>query len=123
AVSLVQQDSFLFDSSARDNIAYGVPQADEHAVRAAAGIAQLHDDLQRLPQGYATRAGERGMALSGGQRQRLSIARGLVGDPSILILDDTSAALDAVTERNMRAALRQASVARTTLIIAHRISS
>lgn len=123
AVSLVQQETFLFDASARDNIAYGAPGVDDETVHAAAGIAQIHDDLRALPRGYDTRAGERGVALSGGQRQRLSIARGLVDGPAILILDDTTAAVDAVTERKVRAALRQASRERTTLIIAHRLSS
>lgn len=123
AVSLVQQEIFLFDSSVHENVAYSEPWTEEDAVMEAARIAQIHEHVARLPKGYATRVGERGVALSGGQRQRLSIARGLVSKPSIVIFDDATAAIDAATERRVRMALKQEVSQRATLIIAHRLSA
>ncbi|WP_084197134.1 ABC transporter ATP-binding protein [Solimonas soli] len=123
AVSLVQQEVFLFDTSARDNIAYADPQANELRVQAVASTAQIHSHLAALPKGYGAHVGERGVALSGGQRQRLSIARGLLDDPAILVLDDSSSAIDAGTEAQLRRALMRAAPHRATIIIAHRLSS
>lgn len=123
SVSLVQQENFLFDASVRDNVAYADPWAEEDAIVEAASVAQIHDHVAQLPQGYGTRVGERGVALSGGQRQRMTIARGLVAAPAIIVLDDSTAAIDAATEQRLRAGLQGAVRGMTTLIIAHRLSS
>jgi ATP-binding cassette subfamily B protein len=123
AVSLVQQETFLFDSSIHDNVAYTDPWAEEDRVIEATTIAQLHDHVATLPKGYDTRVGERGVALSGGQRQRMSIARGLVSEPDIIILDDSTASIDAATENRVRVALRDAVNHMATIVIAHRLSS
>ena len=123
AVHVVQQDLFLFDDSARDNIDYARPGVDELTVRAATAASQLDAHLAALPEGYATPVGERGSALSGGQRQRMTIARGLVADPSILILDDATSALDSATEAAFRQALRRARPAQATILISHRLTS
>ncbi|WBS00419.1 ABC transporter ATP-binding protein [Pseudoduganella sp. SL102] len=122
-VALVQQENFLFDTSVHDNVAYASPDASAATVTAAAGIAQIHDHVARLPHGYATRVGERGAALSGGQRQRMTIARALVGDPSVVVLDDSTAAIDPVTEARVREALREACRDAATVIIAHRLGA
>jgi len=123
AVSLVQQEAFLFDTSIHDNVAYADPDVESGRVIDAASLAQIHDHVDQLPLGYETRVGERGVALSGGQRQRLSIARGLLADPLILVLDDSTAAIDALTELQVRAALQRKSARIVTLIVAHRLSS
>jgi len=123
SVSLVQQETFLFDISAADNIRYGRPDADIHQVTQVGNAAQIDADLTVFRQGYATRVGERGSRLSGGQRQRLSIARGLLVEPSILILDDTTSALDSLTEQKVRQALREQADNKACIIIAHRLSS
>jgi ATP-binding cassette, subfamily B, multidrug efflux pump len=123
AVGLVQQDVFLFDTSIHDNVAYADPAAAEAEVIEATALAQLHEHVARLPQHYRTRVGERGVALSGGQRQRTSIARGLVADPAIMILDDATAAIDAATEQLVHEGLRGAVRAMATIIIAHRLGA
>lgn len=122
-VGLVQQEAFLFDSSIGHNVAYADPWAEEARIVGAAKTAQIHDHIAGLPETYETRVGERGVALSGGQRQRMSIARGVVPGPGIMIFDDSTAAIDAVTERRVRDALADATKAKATIIIAHRLSS
>jgi ATP-binding cassette, subfamily B, bacterial len=107
----------------RENIAFGRPEASDADVELAARLAQAHDFIEALPDGYDTVIGERGITLSGGQRQRVAIARALVVDPRILILDDATASVDATTEARIRAGLRGAMEGRTTLIIAHRLST
>lgn len=123
AVGIVQQDLFLFDDSVESNIAYGDPGADTLRLIDAASTAQIHDHVSGLAQGYGTRIGERGVGLSGGQRQRLSIARGMVPDPVILVFDDATSAIDAATEHQVRKALQAATKAQATIIISHRLSS
>jgi ATP-binding cassette subfamily B protein len=123
AVGLVQQEIFLFDVSVHDNVAYADPWAEEQRVIEAASIAQIHEHVASLPAGYQTRVGERGVALSGGQRQRMSIARALLANRAILVLDDATAAIDAATEQQVRSALHGAARDRGTIIIAHRLSS
>ncbi|MCX7586186.1 ABC transporter ATP-binding protein [Phenylobacterium sp. 58.2.17] len=122
-VGLVQQESFLFDASIGHNVAYADPWADDARIEGAARTAQIHDHVAGLPEAYETRVGERGVALSGGQRQRLSIARGVVPGPGVMVFDDSTAAIDAVTERRVRDALAQATATKATIIIAHRLSS
>jgi len=122
-VGLVQQEAFLFDSSIGHNVAYADPWAEEGRIVSAARTAQIHEHIAGLPQTYETRVGERGVALSGGQRQRMSIARGIVPGPGVIIFDDSTAAIDAVTERRVREALAEATQAKATIIIAHRLSS
>jgi len=122
-VGLVQQEAFLFDSSIGHNVAYADPWAEEIRIVGAAKTAQIHDHIAGLPETYETRVGERGVALSGGQRQRMSIARGVVPGPGVMIFDDSTAAIDAVTERRVRDALAQATATKATIIIAHRLSS
>ena len=123
AVSVVQQDSFLFTTTIENNIAYADPWAKEQRIERAAESAQLHNYVLGLPSAYSTVVGERGVSLSGGQRQRLSIARALMLRPSIMVFDDSTAAIDAATEQRIRAALRRFSADRVTIIIAHRLSS
>jgi ATP-binding cassette subfamily B multidrug efflux pump len=123
AVGLVQQEIFLFDVSVHDNVAYAEPWAEERRVVEAASIAHIHEQVAGLPDGYGTRVGERGVALSGGQRQRLSIARSLLAEQAIIVLDDSTAAVDAATEQRVRSSLRTAVRTRGTIIIAHRLSS
>jgi ABC-type multidrug transport system fused ATPase/permease subunit len=122
-IGVISQDPFLFSASVRDNIAFGLPEADHEAVDAAARAAQAHDFIEELPQGYDTVIGERGITLSGGQRQRIAIARALLIDPRILILDDATASVDATTEARIRSGLREVMRGRTTIIIAHRLST
>jgi ATP-binding cassette subfamily B protein len=122
-VGVISQDPFLFSASIRDNIALGMPDAPFEAVEAAARAAQAHDFILELPHGYETVVGERGITLSGGQRQRIAIARALLIDPRILILDDATASVDATTEAKIRAGLREVMRGRTTIIIAHRLST
>jgi ATP-binding cassette, subfamily B, multidrug efflux pump len=123
AVGLVQQDVFLFDDGIDDNIAYADPEAEIHELIDAARTAQIHDFAASLPAAYATRIGERGMGLSGGQRQRLSIARGMVPDPAVVVFDDATSAVDAATEHQLRHALRAATGKQSTIIISHRLGS
>ena len=107
----------------RENLAFGRPDATDEEVERAARLAQAHEFIERLPEGYDTVIGERGITLSGGQRQRVAIARALVVDPRILILDDATASVDATTEAKIRVGLREAMRGRTTMIIAHRLST
>jgi ABC-type multidrug transport system fused ATPase/permease subunit len=122
-IGVISQDPFLFSATVRDNIAFGVLDATAEQVERAARAAQAHGFIEALPQGYDTVIGERGITLSGGQRQRLAIARALVVDPRILVLDDATASVDATTEARIRAGLREAMRGRTTIIIAHRLST
>lgn len=122
-VSLVQQDVFLFDASVHANIAYARPATDGVQVAAAATAAHVHEQIARMPAGYEARVGERGVGLSGGQRQRIALARGLLTEPLILVLDDATAAVDTLTERRIRAALERRASYGVTLIVAHRLSS
>ncbi|WP_334165035.1 ABC transporter ATP-binding protein [Phenylobacterium sp.] len=122
-VGLVQQEAFLFDASVGHNVAYADPWAGDARIEAAARTAQIHEHIAGLPEGYETRVGERGVALSGGQRQRMSIARGVVPGPGVMIFDDSTAAIDAVTERKVRDGLARATKTKATVIIAHRLSS
>jgi ATP-binding cassette subfamily B protein len=122
-IGVISQDPFLFSASIRDNIAFGMPDAPHEAVEAAARAAQAHEFILELPQGYGTIVGERGITLSGGQRQRIAIARALLIDPRILILDDATASVDATTEARIRSGLREVMRGRTTIIIAHRLST
>jgi ATP-binding cassette subfamily B protein len=123
AVALVPDDGFLFSATVRENIAYAKPEATQEQIELAARRAQIHSFITELPEGYETLVGERGLTLSGGQRQRLAIARALIMDPRILILDDATASVDAATEREIKRALREVMKGRTTLIIAHRLST
>jgi ABC-type multidrug transport system fused ATPase/permease subunit len=123
SIGIVAQDPFLFSASVRENIAFGAPAAGDDEVERAARLAQAHDFIAELPDGYETVIGERGITLSGGQRQRIAIARALILDPRILILDDATASVDATTEARIRLGLREAMRGRTTLIIAHRLST
>jgi ABC-type multidrug transport system fused ATPase/permease subunit len=122
-IGVISQDPFLFSASVRENIAFGVPGVPDEAVEAAARAAQAHRFVMGLPNGYETQIGERGITLSGGQRQRIAIARALVIDPRILILDDATASVDATTEARIRAGLAEAVRDRTTIVIAHRLST
>jgi len=121
--AIVFQESFLFSTTIRENIAYGNADASEDAIVEAAKLAQAHDFIMELPLGYDTIVGERGMGLSGGQKQRIAIARALLLRPKILILDDSTSALDMETEHVIQQSLRKVMAGRTTFIIAHRISS
>jgi ATP-binding cassette subfamily B protein len=123
AIGVISQDPFLFSATVRENITFGAPYLSDADVERIARLAQAHEFVERLPDGYDTIIGERGITLSGGQRQRLAIARALAVDPRILILDDATAAVDATTEAKIRVGLREAMQNRTTLIIAHRLST
>ena len=122
-IGLVSQDVFLFHGTVRDNIGYGRPDADEAAIEQAARAAGAHEFISRLPEGYDTVIGERGQKLSGGQRQRLSIARAVLKDPPILVLDEATSAVDNETEAAIQRSLARIAVGRTTLVIAHRLST
>jgi ATP-binding cassette subfamily B protein len=122
-IGVIPQDPFLFSTTVRDNIAFGLPDLTDDQIERVARLAEAHEFVERLPQGYDTVIGERGITLSGGQRQRIAIARALAVDPRILILDDATASVDATTEARIRAGLREVMSGRTTLIIAHRLST
>lgn len=122
-IGVVFEEAFLFSSSVRDNIAYGRPDASDEEIRAAARAAEADEFIQRLPEGYDTLVGERGLTLSGGQRQRLGLARALMTDPRVLVLDDATSAIDTVTEAAIHDTLRSVTASRTTLLIAHRRST
>src|SRR5947209_4074865 len=123
AVAVVCDDPFLFSATVAENIAYANPGASAEEIERAARRAQAHEFIARLPQGYETRVGARGLTLSGGQRQRLAIARALLADPRVLILDDATSSVDSSTERLIKLALDEAMAGRTTFIIAHRLST
>jgi ATP-binding cassette subfamily B protein len=123
AIGVIAQDPFLCSATVRENIAFGRAEATHEEVERAARLAQAHEFVEALPDGYDTVIGERGITLSGGQRQRIAIARALVVDPRILILDDATASVDATTESKIRDGLREAMRGRTTIIIAHRLST
>jgi ATP-binding cassette subfamily B protein len=122
AISIIEQDVFLFSRSVADNIAFGCPEASRDEVIRAARNAQAHDFIQRLPEGYDTVIGERGVTLSGGQRQRLAIARALLTQPRILVIDDATSAIDSATEDRIQRAMERAAAGRTTVLITHRLS-
>jgi ATP-binding cassette subfamily B protein len=119
-VGIVFEDTFLFGDTVRGNMEFGAPDADEGAVEHAARLSGAAEFVERLPEGYETMLGERGYSLSGGQRQRISIARAILADPQVLILDDATSAVDATKEHEIRAALAEVMHGRTTLVIAHR---
>ncbi|MBX2802388.1 MAG: ABC transporter ATP-binding protein/permease [Myxococcales bacterium] len=123
AMGLVSQHVFLFDGTVLDNLRYGAPSATREEVEAAARAAEAHDFIEALPQGYDTPIGERGQKLSGGQRQRLALARALLPDPPILVLDEATSAVDNETEAAIQRSLAKATVGRTSLVIAHRLST
>ena len=123
SIGIVQQDVFLFAGSILENIRYGRPDATMDEVIEAAKQAEIHDDIMRMPNGYDTIVGERGIMLSGGQKQRVSIARIFLKNPRVLILDEATSALDTVTERRIQAAFDRLAKGRTTLVIAHRLST
>ncbi len=123
AIGLVSQDVFLFEGSIRDNIAYGRPEADDAEIIAAARTAEAWEFIERLPQGLHTPVGERGVKLSGGQRQRLSLARALLKDPPILVLDEATSAVDNETEAAIQRSLKRIAHNRTVIMIAHRLST
>jgi ABC-type multidrug transport system fused ATPase/permease subunit len=123
AIGVISQDPFLFSATVRENLTFGADHLSDEEVEHVARLAQAHEFVERLPDGYDTVIGERGITLSGGQRQRLAIARAIAVDPRILILDDATASVDATTEARIRLGLRQAMRGRTTLIIAHRLST
>jgi ATP-binding cassette subfamily B protein len=123
AIGVVPQDTVLFNDTIYYNIAYGKPGATKAEIEQAARLAQIHDFIIRLPQGYETRVGERGLKLSGGEKQRVAIARTILKNPRILILDEATSALDTATEQEIGAALRSVANDRTTLVIAHRLST
>jgi ABC-type multidrug transport system fused ATPase/permease subunit len=122
-IGVIAQDPFLFSATVRENIAFGRPNATDEDVERAARLAQAHEFVEQLPDGYDTVIGERGITLSGGQRQRVAIARALLIDPRVLVLDDATASVDATTEARIREGLREAMRNRTTIIIAHRLST
>jgi ABC-type multidrug transport system fused ATPase/permease subunit len=123
AVAVVSDDPFLFSASVAENISYARPGAPLAEIEQAARRAQAHGFVSRLPQGYETEVGERGLTLSGGQRQRLAIARALLANPRVLILDDATSSVDASTEQSIKVALAEAMAGRTTFVIAHRLST
>lgn len=122
-IGFVLQEPFLFSTTIKENISYGTPGIKEEEIIAAAKMAQAHDFIMELPNGYDTLLGERGMGLSGGQKQRIAIARAICIDPSILVLDDATSAVDMQTEHKIQKALKEVMKNRTSFIIAHRISS
>lgn len=122
-IGIVQQDVFLFAGTVRENIAYGNPNATEEEIMEAAKRAEIHEDILKMPKGYDTLVGERGIKLSGGQKQRVSIARCFLKNPPILILDEATSALDTATEIKIQHAFDELSKGRTTIVIAHRLST
>jgi ABC-type multidrug transport system fused ATPase/permease subunit len=122
-VAFVADDSFLFSASVAENIAYARPEATREEIERAARLAQAHGFIERLPDGYETVVGDRGMTLSGGQRQRVAIARALLADPRILILDDATSSVDATTEAEIKRGLAEVMAGRTTFVVAHRLST
>jgi len=121
-ISRIEQDVFLFSRSIAENIAFGAPNATQEEIEQAAKEAQAHDFIMSFSEGYETKVGERGVMLSGGQRQRIALARAFLSDPRILILDDSTSAIDSATEDEIQKAIRRAQQGRTTLLITHRLS-
>lgn len=122
-IGVVPQDTVLFNDTLLYNIRYGRPEATDDEVKAAAGLAQIHDFVAKLPDGYETQVGERGLKLSGGEKQRVAIARTILKNPAILLLDEATSALDSQTEQEIQSAFEEISAGRTTLVIAHRLST
>ena len=122
-IGIVQQDVFLFAGTIRENIAYGKPNATQEEIELAAHRAEIHEDIIKMPNGYDSVVGERGIKLSGGQKLRVSIARCFLKNPPILILDEATSALDTATEIKIQHAFDELSRGRTTLVIAHRLST
>ena len=122
-IGMVAQDTLLFSASIAENIAFGRPAASQAEIERVARLAQAHDFVTAMPEGYATRIGERGAGLSGGQRQRIAIARAMLLDPKILILDDSMSAVDAETERLLQDAIATVMQGRTTILVAHRLAT
>jgi ABC-type multidrug transport system fused ATPase/permease subunit len=122
-VAVVLQDTFLFNSTVRDNLLFGKPTATDDEIVVAARAAYAHDFIMALPQGYDTEVGERGVKLSGGQKQRLALARAILADPRILILDEATSSVDAEAEYLIQQALESVLAGRTALVIAHRLST
>ena len=123
AIGVVPQDTVLLNETIGYNIRYGRLDADDDAVFAASRLAQLDDFIRHLPDGYATRVGERGLKLSGGEKQRVAIARMILKQPRILVFDEATSALDSRTEQSIQASIRTVSADHTTLVIAHRLST
>ena len=123
AIGVVPQDTVLFNDTVAANIAYGRPSASQAEIEAAARVAQIHDFITSLPEGYAAKVGERGLKLSGGEKQRVAIARVMLKNPPLLVLDEATSALDSRTEQALRGALERVAAGRTTLVIAHRLST
>jgi ATP-binding cassette subfamily B protein len=123
AIGIVPQDTVLFNDTIYYNIAYGRPDASRSEVEDAARLAAVHGFISRMPDGYETIVGERGLKLSGGEKQRVAIARTMLKRPAILVFDEATSALDTRTEREIQSAMRQVSTDRTTLVIAHRLST
>jgi ATP-binding cassette subfamily B protein len=123
AIGIVPQDTVIFSANAMENIRYGRAGASDDEVIAAAKMAAAHEFIERLPEGYQSFLGERGVRLSGGQRQRIAIARAMLKNPPLLLLDEATSALDAESERLVQSALEAAMVGRTTLVIAHRLAT
>ena len=121
-ISIIEQDIFLFSRPISENIAFGRPQATPEEIETAAMAAQAHDFIETFEKGYETVIGERGVTLSGGQRQRLALARAFLTDPRILILDDSTSAIDSATEDKIQQAISAAARGRTTILITHRLS-
>jgi ATP-binding cassette subfamily B protein len=122
-IGIVPQDTVIFSANAMENIRYGKPDATDAEVMAAATLAAAHEFIEKLPEGYQSFLGERGVRLSGGQRQRIAIARALLKNPPLLLLDEATSALDAESERLVQHALEAAMAGRTTLVIAHRLAT
>tara|TARA_Y100001960_G_scaffold322144_1_gene398091 strand:+ start:90 stop:608 length:519 start_codon:yes stop_codon:yes gene_type:complete len=122
---MVPQEPYLFGDTVQENIAFGVPNnvATKDNIQKVAKLAQLHQDIESFPKGYDTRLGERGVTLSGGQRQRTAIARAIIRDPSLLILDDSLSAVDTQTESEIIGGLKQVTDNRSSIIVAHRLSA
>ncbi|HRW07358.1 MAG TPA: ATP-binding cassette domain-containing protein, partial [Caldilineaceae bacterium] len=122
-IGMVAQDTLLFSATIAENIAFGRPDAKQSEIERVAKLAQAHDFIMAMPEGYATKIGERGAGLSGGQRQRIAIARAMLLDPKILILDDSMSAVDAETERLLQEAIATVMQGRTTILVAHRLAT
>ena len=122
-MGLVPQDGIIFSDNVIENIRYGRPEATEKEIKLAAESANALEFIEKLPNGFETNLGEKGVQLSGGQRQRLAIARAVLRDPAVLLLDEATSALDAESERSVQRALDKIMVGRTTLIIAHRLAT